>query len=95
MSQINSIAGSAPIQKVVANPIQKEVPADAPPQARATDKLELSGAGHLLAALKSNNIRTDKVTAIRQEIEAGTYDADGKKFDAAVDSVLDELNQEG
>lgn len=94
MSQINSIAGSPQIQKVVANPIQKEVPSDAPAQMRATDKLELSGASHLLAALQSNNIRTDKVAAIRQQIEAGTYDADGKKLDAAVDSVLDELNQQ-
>ena len=93
MSQINNISQSTPVQKIVANPIQKQVPADAPPSMRATDKLELSGASHLLQALKSNDVRTEKVTAIRQQLQNGTYDADGKKLDAAINSVLDELNK--
>jgi anti-sigma28 factor (negative regulator of flagellin synthesis) len=93
MSQVNNISQSTPVQKIVANPIQKQVPADAPPSLRATDKLELSGASHLLQTLKSNEVRMDKVTAIRQQIQDGTYDADGAKLDAAADNLLDELNK--
>jgi anti-sigma28 factor (negative regulator of flagellin synthesis) len=93
MSQIDNIAGNTPIQQVVANPVQKEIPADAPTQVRATDKLELSGATYLLNALKTNDVRTDKVADIRQQIENGTYDTDDSKLDGAVDKLLDELNK--
>jgi anti-sigma28 factor (negative regulator of flagellin synthesis) len=93
MSQINNIAGNTPIQRVTENPVQKEVPADPPTQLRATDKLELSGASHLLAALKSNDIRTDVVAEVRKQIQDGSYDADGKKLDGAIDKLLDELNK--
>jgi anti-sigma28 factor (negative regulator of flagellin synthesis) len=94
MSQIDNIAGNTPIQKVVANPIQKQIPADAPPtQLRATDKLELSGGSYLLQALKTNDVRTDKVADVRAQIENGTYDADDAKLDGAVDKLLDELNK--
>lgn len=93
MSQINSVGSNPQIQQITSNPVQKQVPADAPQQLRATDKLELSGASHLLAALKSNDVRADKVGEIRQQIEAGTYDSDGAKLDGAVDKLLDELNR--
>lgn len=91
MSSINHIGGSSPVQRVVTNPIQKQIAADAPAQMPATDKLELSGASHLLKALKNgSDIRTDKVAEIKAQIEAGTYD-DEKKLDAAVDRLLDDL----
>jgi anti-sigma28 factor (negative regulator of flagellin synthesis) len=93
MSQISSVGGNTPIQKVVENPIQNQLPADAATPMRATDRLELSGASHLLAALKSNDVRTDKVSDIRAQIQNGTYDADGAKLDGAVDKLLDELNK--
>jgi anti-sigma28 factor (negative regulator of flagellin synthesis) len=93
MNQVNNISQSTPVQKIVANPIQKQIPADAPPSLRATDKLELSGASHLLQALKSNDVRTDKVTDIRQQLQDGTYDPDGAKLDAAANNLLDELNK--
>jgi anti-sigma28 factor (negative regulator of flagellin synthesis) len=93
MSQVNNISQSTPVQKIVTNPIQKQVPADAPSSMRATDKLELSGASHLLQALKANDVRTDKITGIRQQIQDGTYDPDGAKLDAAADNLLDELNK--
>ena len=93
MSQINNVAGNTPLQRVAENPVVKQVPSDAPTQMRAVDKLELSGASHLLAALKNNDIRTDLVAEIRNQIQAGTYDADGKKLDGAIDKVLDELNR--
>jgi len=92
MSQVNNISQNAPVQKVVANPVQKSVPTGATP-VRASDRLELSGASHLLAALKAGDVRTDKVAQIRQQIQDGTYDADGKKLDAAAGKLLDELAQ--
>ena len=93
MNQIDQVAGNTPVQKIVSNPVQKQIPADAPTPVAATDKLELSGVSHLLTALQTNNIRTDKVAEIRQQLDAGTYDADGSKLDAAVDKLLDELGK--
>ena len=90
MSSINQVGGSSPVQRVVTNPIQKQVPAEAPKQMPATDKLELSGATHLLKALQKNDVRADKVAQIKAQIEGGTYD-DDKKLDAAVDRLLDDL----
>jgi len=89
---VNNISQTTPVKKVVANPIQKQIPADATPT-RASDRLELSGASHLLAALKTNDVRTDKIASVRQAIQDGSYDADGKKLDAAADKLLDELGQ--
>jgi anti-sigma28 factor (negative regulator of flagellin synthesis) len=90
MSHVNNISQTTPVQKIVANPIQKQISPNASP-VRASDRLELSGASNLLAALKSNDVRTDKVASIRQQIQDGTYDADGQKLDAAADKLLDEL----
>ena len=90
MSSINSVGGGTPVQRVVANPIQKQVPADAPKQMPVTDKLELSGASHLLKALQKNDVRADKVADIKAQIASGTYE-DDKKLDAAVDRLLDDL----
>jgi anti-sigma28 factor (negative regulator of flagellin synthesis) len=92
MSQINNIGASAQVQKIIANPIQKQVPPPGASPIRASDKLELSGGGYLLAALKTNDIRTDKVASIRAQLDAGTYDADGSKLDAAADKLLEDLN---
>src|SRR3954468_22696888 len=80
MSSINGLGNSSPVQKIVANPIRKEIPTDAaaPTSANRTDKVELSGVSHLLKALKANDIRTDKVAAIKAQIEAGTYEDDTK-----------------
>jgi anti-sigma28 factor (negative regulator of flagellin synthesis) len=93
MSQIDQVAGNSPVQQVTSNPIQKQVPADAPTQVAATDRLDLSGVSHMLTALQTNNIRTDKVAEIRQQLDANTYDPDGTKLDGAVDKLLDEINR--
>jgi anti-sigma28 factor (negative regulator of flagellin synthesis) len=95
MSQVNpqsAVSQGSPIQKIVAKPVQKSVPTNATP-IRASDRLELSGVSHILTALKAGDVRTDKVAQIRQQIQNGTYDADGKKLDAAADKLLDELAQ--
>ena len=92
MSQINNITPNVPIQQIATNPVQKCIPADAPP-VRASDRLELSGVSQMLATLKAGNVRTDKIAQIRQQIQDGTYDADGSKLDAAANALLDELAQ--
>jgi anti-sigma28 factor (negative regulator of flagellin synthesis) len=90
MSSVNGVGSNSPVQKIVSNPIQKSIPADAPKSMAATDKVELSGMSHLLKALKNNDVRTNKVAAIKAQIEAGTYEDDAK-MDVAIDRMLDDL----
>ena len=92
ISNVNNLSSSTPVQKIVSNPIQKQVAPDAPAQLPATDRLELSGASHLLQALKTNTgIRADKVASIKAQIQAGTYEDDAK-LDGAVDKLLNDLS---
>jgi anti-sigma28 factor (negative regulator of flagellin synthesis) len=92
MSSIHGVGNQNAVQRVVSNPVQRQVPAEAPRQLPVTDKLELSGMSHLLRALKNNDVRTDKVAAIRAQIEAGTYENDAK-LNSAVDRLLDDLDK--
>src|SRR3954471_8760742 len=80
MSNINAVGGNSPVQKIVANPIQKQVPAEAPQQPMPlTDRVELSGMGAMLKTLKAGgDFRADKVADIKAQIEAGTYEDDAK-----------------
>jgi negative regulator of flagellin synthesis FlgM len=91
MSGINSIGNNQPVQKVVPQqPVQRQVPAEPARQLPLTDRVELSGASHLLQALKVNDIRAEKVAEIRAQIDAGTYETD-EKLDLAIDRLLDDL----
>ena len=88
---VNNVGNSSPVQKIVSNPVQKSIAADAPKQLPAADRLELSGVSHLMKALKANgDVRTDKVADIKAQIAAGTYEND-EKLDVAVDRMLDDL----
>lgn len=90
MSSINSVGGNSPINRIVANPIQKQLPADAPAQLPATDKLQLSGLSHMLKLAKEGDVRVDKVAQLKEAIANGTYEDDAK-LDIAVDKLLDDL----
>ena len=93
MSSINGLGNAANIgsvQKTATPVVQKQVPADAPAQNRVADRVDLSSVSHLIQAAKANNIRTDKVTSIKSQIEAGTYE-DDQKLDVATDRLLDDL----
>ncbi len=90
MNPINNVGSNSPVNKITSKPVQKQIPADAPKQMPATDRLELSGVSHLLKALKSNDVRADKVASVKAQIEAGTYE-DEKKLDTAADRLLDDL----
>jgi len=87
---VNNVGNSSPVQKLVANPIQKQLPTENAQPTRATDRLELTGASHLLKALKSNDVRTDKIASIKSQIEDGSYE-DDHKLNVAVDKMLDDL----
>jgi anti-sigma28 factor (negative regulator of flagellin synthesis) len=94
MSTINSVGLSNPVQRIISNPVQKSTPAEAAGLATPTgpvDSLDLSGVGQP-AALQADNIRADKVAAIRQQLDAGTYETDDK-INGAVDKLLNELTK--
>jgi anti-sigma28 factor (negative regulator of flagellin synthesis) len=91
MNPVNGVGSSNPINQVTSLPVRKSVPADAAPQSRPSDRVELSGVSHLMAALKQNDIRTDKVADVKEQIKAGTYEDDAK-LDATADKLLDELS---
>jgi negative regulator of flagellin synthesis FlgM len=90
MNNVNPLSGNSPVEKIAAKPVRKEIAANSATPTPKSDRVELSGVNHLLAALKTNDIRADKVAEIRAQIEAGTYETD-KKLDIAVDRLLDDL----
>jgi anti-sigma28 factor (negative regulator of flagellin synthesis) len=91
MSSIHGIGGNNPVQKVAAQPAARQAAATEAPAGRSADKLELSDVSYLMQALKMDkDVRIDKVTAIKQLIESGSYEDDAK-IDATVDKLLDEL----
>ena len=95
MSSINGLGSNSPVQQTQnVSPKQPSAVAESnAPAARTSDRLELSGVSHLFKTLKNNDVRADKVAAIRAQIENGTYDTDGKKLDAAMDGLLDDLTK--
>lgn len=82
------------------NRIQQTKPAAAPAQAEATaatpdrtDRVDISSnssVSAMLAKLKTNDVRLDKVQDIKGQIEAGTYESD-EKLNAAIDRLIDDL----
>ena len=91
MASINGIGNNQSIHRINTQPVQRQEPCTAPAALRGQDKVELAGMSHLMQTLKVNNIRADKVAAIKAQLEAGTYDPDGAKLDAAIDRLLDDV----
>lgn len=95
MSGINGVGNNPGVQRIVGPTVTRQTSAAAAgTSARPglVDKLELSGVSHLLTSLKSNDVRTDKVAAVRAEIEAGTYEND-QKLQAAIDRLMEDLDR--
>ena len=65
-------------------------PAEQAGHTRAADRLELSGASHLLQLAKTADVRTEKVAQLKSQIEAGTYDLDAKA-DVVADRLAEDL----
>lgn len=63
MSQINNISPNNPIQQIVNNPVQKQIPAEA--TQAPSDSVELSGVSNYMQILKTNDVRPAKIAAIR------------------------------
>jgi len=96
MSSINGLGNSTPIQQtqnVAAKSAATPAGDAAPAQSRAIDRLELSGVSQMFKTLKNNDVRAEKVAAIKAQIESGTYDADGTKLNASLDGLLDDLTK--
>jgi anti-sigma28 factor (negative regulator of flagellin synthesis) len=87
---INNVGNNSPVQRIASQPIQKQLPAEPAKQLRATDKLDVSGVGHLLKALKANDVRGELVASVKAQIEAGTYESQ-VKLDGAVQRLLEEI----
>jgi flagellar biosynthesis anti-sigma factor FlgM len=94
MSSINSVGGLSPLPQTQ-NLTSKTTNGSSTPAGKPTlsDRLELSGATQFLQALKTTDVRTDKVAAVKAQIANGTYDADGSKLDSATDKLLDEISK--
>ena len=93
MSAINGIGANSPLQKVVSQPIHKQLPAQPAAAGAKTDKVHLSGVAQAMQTLKAGgDIRADKVAAIREQIKAGTYETEAK-LDAALNGLLDDLSR--
>ena len=91
MSSVNSVGNNSPVQRIINQPIQKEISTSTQSPATTADKVELSGVSHLLTSLKTNDVRVDKVASVKAQIEAGTYETNDK-LDIAADRLLDDLN---
>ena len=90
MSSINGLGAVSPLQQT--QNITGKAATSQTAKPSLTDRLELSGVSHLLQTLKTNDIRTEKVAAIKAQIADGSYDADGSKLDAAAGKVLDAIS---
>lgn len=90
MSGINGIGNSSAVQRVVNQPVIRQAPPESEVGLRGSDRLELSGMSHLLASLRSSGIRSEKVAAIKAQIDAGTYENDAK-LNAAIDRMIDDV----
>jgi anti-sigma28 factor (negative regulator of flagellin synthesis) len=90
VNNVSNVSGVNPLQQITSTPVSRSV---APAEAQAAsggDSLELSGVNQLFQSLQANNIRTDKVSDVKSQIEAGTYE-DDTKLNSAIDKMLDDV----
>ena len=87
---IQGVGNNQPLQRVVSQPVLRQVQGKCSDCDEGKDKVELSGDSPV-SQLKSSDIRTDKVADIKARIEAGTYE-DDQKLDTAIERLLDKLN---
>lgn len=89
MNSIHGLGNSSAVQRLLQQPLRRETP-PAGAGATSADSVEFSSANRLLDVLRRNDIRADKVAAVRAEIEADTYETPDK-VDIAASRLLDEL----
>jgi negative regulator of flagellin synthesis FlgM len=91
MSNINPLGNNNPVNRVGPTKPTPRTPIDQPVVSPKADRVELSGTDALLAKLKTNQVRTDKVAEIKAQIDAGTYETPDK-IDAAIDRLMNDLD---
>ena len=83
------LGGPSPVSQP--RPAQPQEIGSSKPPSQPSDEVEISEMGRLLDDLSRNpEIRQDRVDAVRQAIEAGTYETP-EKIEMAVQRLLDEL----
>jgi anti-sigma28 factor (negative regulator of flagellin synthesis) len=88
MSSINPISSSSPVYRNTE--LSRATAAPVSASSRPTDRVEISGFSQFLSALKTNEVRADKVSEIKAQLADGSFNEDAK-LDATVDILLDEL----
>jgi len=91
MNTINSIGANEPVQRIVNNPISKNFPSDTAAPAGG-DVVDISNDSDPFSGVQNSGIRTDLVSNIRAQIDAGTYETDDK-LNTATDRLLDDILQ--
>ena len=87
---IPSIGPNTPIQKITAKPVHVSLPSKPAAATKLTDRVELSHVNKMLATLKANDIRADKVASIKAQIASGVYETEAK-LDAAIEKLINDL----
>ena len=87
----NVPGGIPPSKNSINNPIQKTIPAATRPNRSRDGSPGAFGRQPSAHDAQINDVRADKVTAVKSQIESGAYDTDGKKLDAAIEKMLDEV----
>lgn len=90
MSEINPVNSSHALHRLNAQP------STSPPAPngvhRGGDSVEVSETAALLAKIADlPETRVDLVNEVRKQLDAGKYDADGKKLDLAIDAMAEDL----
>ncbi len=88
MNPIQGLGVNGPLPMASAKSVHRDLPQPSTPAAGvAGDRVELSATDALGQAFKQGEIRQDKVAAIRQQLQSGTYDEESK-IDPVVDKLL-------
>jgi len=90
MSNVNPLNGPTPTYRPTYAKPAAPKPVGETYSPNNVDRLELSNVDHLLSQLKTNDVRLDKVNAIKAQIADGTYETDDK-LTAAADKLLDDV----
>ncbi|MBI9016704.1 MAG: flagellar biosynthesis anti-sigma factor FlgM [Phycisphaerae bacterium] len=90
MNNINRIDGYRPLSPISNQPVQPGSENSAKSQPARADRVEISENAMYLARMQQMpEVRQEKVEAVRQQIQAGTYDIDSK-----IDVVAERLSEE-
>lgn len=93
MSSINGLGGNFNAGQLNGTSRPSIPPVSVRLDERGADRVELSGdvSQYLSILTRGSDVRTDKVSGIKEALANGTYNEDAK-LDFALDRILDDLN---